>query len=139
MNPPMPTTAKAARIVLLVTAGVLGAVLVVNLLNLVFLLSAPGGADLLAGAGTSPAQAVAGLALGLASTVCFLLGGLRLGRGGDRSHLVVRILVGLGGLLTIVNALVVGQLAFMGVLGAMVALALVQTRSARDWFEGTGD
>ncbi|MBE3000501.1 hypothetical protein IDM40_17590 [Nocardiopsis sp. HNM0947] len=139
MNPPMPTTAKAARIVLFVTAGVLGVVLVVNLLNLVFLLSAPDGAEVLAGAGTTPVLAVAGLALGLASTVCFLLGGLRLGRGGSRSHLVVRILVGLGGLLTIANALVVGQLAYMGVISAMVALGLVQTRSARGWFEATGD
>lgn len=71
--------------------------------------------------------------------MCFLLGGLRLGRGGSHSHLVVRILAGLGGLLTIANAVVVGRLAYLGVISAMIALGLVQTRSAGDWFEATGD
>ncbi|GAB3690211.1 hypothetical protein [Nocardiopsis oceani] len=136
-KPAMPGTVTAARTLLFVVSGLSGVVLIMNAVALVAVVTHPEGTDvLLAEGGQTMAGVLLNFALGLAVIVLLLLGGLRVAKGGRRNHLVVRLLVGAGGLLSLLHAVVVGQnAAFMGFVLPLIVLMLLQSKSSREWFD----
>ncbi|MDE3724931.1 hypothetical protein PWG71_26400 [Nocardiopsis sp. N85] len=139
MNPPMPGPLKAARIILFVTAGLVGVSLVMSLLSLFFLLGAPEQEQrrLLAESGTDLGEILLRFALGLLSAVALATAGVLLPKGGRRAHLLARLLVGGAALVTIVGAVLTDRAAAMVVLSPLVVLILLQLRVSHEWFVET--
>lgn len=139
MNPPMPGPVRAARIILLVTAGLVGVALVMNLLGLVYVLglSEQDRQEQIALAGVGLGEILLRFALGVVSATALLIAGLFLPRGGRRAHLVARLLAGGAALVTVAGALVTDRAAAMVVLSPLVVLILLQTRASHEWFEAT--
>ncbi|MDT0329357.1 hypothetical protein [Nocardiopsis lambiniae] len=139
MNPPMPGPLKAARIILFVTAGLVGVSLVMSLLSLFFLLGAPEQEQrrLLAESGTDLGEILLRFALGLLSAVALATAGVLLPKGGRRAHLLARLLVGGAALVTIVGAVLTDRAAAMVVLSPLVVLILLQLRASHEWFVET--
>lgn len=136
-KPAMPGTVTAARIILFVVSGLSGVLLVMSSLTLIALMTHPEGADaVLAEVGETMGGILLSFVLGLAAVVLLLVAALRIGKGGGRNHLVVRLLVGAGGLVSVLDAALAGSTsAFMGMILPLIVLALLQTKRAREWFQ----
>jgi hypothetical protein len=135
-TPKMPGVVTAARIILFAVSGLSGVLLIMSLLVIVAAFAHPEGADaVFAAGGTSTGSVLTSLVLGLTSIVLMLVAGLRIGRGGKQNHLVVRVLVGAAGLVSLLDAVLAGEnAAFMAVLLPLVVIMLVQTRRSQEWF-----
>lgn len=139
MNPPMPGPLKAARIILLVTAGLVGVALLMNLLGLFYLLglSEQERQALVSGSGTGLGDILLRFGIGAVSVAALLAAGLLLPRGGRRTHLIVRLLTGGAALVTVAGALVTDRAAAMVVIFPLIVLILLQLRPSHEWFAAT--
>jgi hypothetical protein len=135
----MPGPVKAARLILLVTAGLVGVALLMNLLGLFYLLGLPAQdqQELVSGTGTGPDDILLRFGIGAVSAAALLAAGLLLPRGGRRTHLVVRLLTGGAALVTVAGALVTDRAAAMVVLSPLIVLILLQLRPSHEWFAAT--
>jgi hypothetical protein len=137
--PVMPGVVTAARIILFAVCALSGVLMVMSLLGIIGAFLHPDGPDAaFATVGATTGSVLRSLALGLTAVVLLLVAALRIGRGGVRNHLVVRLLVGGGGLISVLNAALTGEgTAFMGFVLPLVVLMLLQTKRSRDWFAAT--
>ena len=135
-TPKMPGVVTAARIVLFVVSGLSGVLLIMSLLVIIAAFAHPAGAEaIFAESGETTGSILTSFALGLIGIVLMLVAGLRIGRGGKQNHLVVRILVGAAGLLSLLDAVLAGQsTAFMAIVLPLAVLMLLQTKSSQEWF-----
>ncbi|GAA1088862.1 hypothetical protein [Nocardiopsis metallicus] len=134
--PAMPGVVTAARIILFVVCGLSGVLLVMSLLGIVGAFLHSDGPDaVFATVGATTAGILRSFVLGLVVIVLLLVAALRIGRGGTRNHLVVRLLVGGGGLVAVLNTVLSGEgTAFMGFVLPLIVLMLIQTKRSREWF-----
>ncbi|WP_306368678.1 hypothetical protein [Nocardiopsis sp. CC223A] len=139
MIPPMPGPLKAARIILFVTAGLVGVALVMNLLGVFYLLGLPvqEQRELSAETGAGLGDILLRFGIGAVSAAALLAAGLLLPRGGRRTHLIARLLIGGAALVTVAGALVTDRAAAMVVLSPLIVLILLQLRSSHEWFAAT--
>ncbi len=135
--PKMPGVVTAARIVLFVVSGLSGVLLVMSLLVIIAAFAHPSGAEaIFATGGETTASILTSFTLGLTGIVLMLVAGLRIGRGGRQNHLVVRVLVGASGLISLLDAVLAGQsTAFMGIILPLAVLMMLQTKRSQEWFE----
>lgn len=134
--PVMPGVVTAARIILFVVCGLSGALMVMSLLGIIGAFLHPDGPDAaFATVGATTGSILQSFVLGVTAVVLLLVAALRIGRGGTRNHLVVRLLVGGGGLVSVLNAVLSAEgTAFMGFVLPLVVLMLLQTKRSREWF-----
>ena len=135
-TPVKPGVVTAARIILLVVCALSGVLLVMSLLGIIGAFLHPEGPDAaFATVGATTGGVLRSFVLGLIAIVLLLVAALRIGRGGTRNHLVVRLLVGGGGLVSVLNAALTGEsTAFMGFVLPLIVLMLLQTKRSREWF-----
>ncbi|WP_017589926.1 hypothetical protein [Nocardiopsis ganjiahuensis] len=135
-TPKMPGVVTAARVILFVVSGLSGVLLVMSLLVIIAAFAHPAGAEeIFAAGGETTGGILTSFVLGLTGVVLMLVAGLRIGRGGKQNHLVVRILVGASGLLSVLDAFLAGQsTAFMGILLPLAVLMMIQTKRSQEWF-----
>ncbi|GAA1461687.1 hypothetical protein NE857_14475 [Nocardiopsis exhalans] len=135
-TPVRPGVVTAARIILFVVCGLSGALLVMNLLESIGAFLHPDGPDaVFATVGATTGSVLRGFLLGLITIVLLLVAALRIGKGGTKNHLVVRLLVGGGGLVSVLDVVLFGGNAvFMVIVLALVVLMLLQTKRSREWF-----
>ncbi|MBR8740797.1 hypothetical protein [Nocardiopsis sp. MG754419] len=140
-TPPMPGVVTAARVMLFVVSGLSGVLMVMSLLGVLAVLTHPDGAEAaLAGVGVTLGGLLLSFALGVIAILLLLVAALRIGRGGERNLRVVRLLVGAGGLVSVLDAVLAGEgAAFMGVILPLIVLLLLQTAKSRAWFTAMDD
>lgn len=138
-TPKMPGVVTAARIILFVVSGLSGVLMIMSLLVIIAAFAHPEGADaVFAAGGETTGTILTSFVLGLASIVLMLVAALRIGRGGKQNHLVLRILVGAAGLISVLDAVLAGQnMAFMAILFPLIVLMLLQTKRSQEWFAAT--
>lgn len=135
-TPKMPGAVTAARIILFAVSGLSGALMAMSLLGIIAAFAHPDGADaVFASLGETTGRILTSFALGVIAIVLLLVAALRIGRGGKQNHLVVRLLVGGGGLVSVLDAVLAGEnTAFMGIILPLAVLMLLQTKPSQEWF-----
>lgn len=138
--PKMPGVVTAARIILFVVSGLSGVLMIMSLLVIIAAFAHPEGADaIFAAGGTTTGGVLTSLVLGLVSIVLMLVAALRIGRGGTQNHLVVRILVGAAGLVSVLDAVLAGEPgAYLGIILPLAVLMMLQTKRSQEWFAAMG-
>jgi len=134
-TPPMPTTLKAVRVILIIRAVIAVLLYGTAFLGLLVLMTLPA-AEVEAEAGMSMGALVAALLLGILITVFEVYVIAQMGKGGPRARFLLRIVVGLA-VANAVLSILTGSNPALGLGLAISVLLLAESASSKEWFRAT--